>query len=51
MTMTVNLPERVRIRLADPERLSQLFDNVLENSKRYTDPGGQVKIGLECGQE
>jgi two-component system sensor histidine kinase BaeS len=29
---------------ADPDRLRQLFANVLENSLRYTDTGGNVRI-------
>jgi two-component system sensor histidine kinase BaeS len=31
---------------ADGERLNQLFTNVLENSLRYTDRGGELVIGL-----
>ncbi|HUJ18844.1 MAG TPA: ATP-binding protein [Nitrospirota bacterium] len=31
---------------ADRERLNQLFTNMLENSLRYTDPGGDLVIGL-----
>lgn len=30
--------------LGDPDRLLQLFDNLMQNSCRYTDKGGQVKI-------
>jgi two-component system sensor histidine kinase BaeS len=33
---------------ADRERLNQLFMNVLENSLRYTDPGGELVISLAC---
>lgn len=29
---------------ADPQRLSQLFSNLLENTLRYSDPGGQLHI-------
>lgn len=36
-----------RLRLStDPERLHQLFANLLANSLRYTDPGGRVEITL-----
>ena len=37
---------------ADPARMKQLFANLLENSLRYTDEGGQVKIsaGIEATQ-
>jgi two-component system sensor histidine kinase BaeS len=29
---------------ADPNRLLQLFTNLLSNSQRYTDPGGRVEV-------
>jgi two-component system sensor histidine kinase BaeS len=29
---------------ADPDRLRQLFSNILENAARYTDPGGKLVI-------
>lgn len=29
---------------ADPDRLAQLFRNLLNNSLRYTDPGGRVRV-------
>jgi len=32
---------------ADPERLGQLFANLLENSLRYTDVGGQLHVKAE----
>ncbi|WP_035061332.1 ATP-binding protein [Andreprevotia chitinilytica] len=33
---------------ADPARLVQLFDNLLQNSVRYTDAPGQLAISLRC---
>ena len=33
--------------LADPDRLQQLFSNLLENSLRYTDSPGQLSIGMK----
>ena len=33
--------------LADPERLLQMFGNLLENSLRYTHSGGELRISLE----
>ena len=33
---------------ADGERLHQLFDNLFENSLKYTDPGGELFVRLEC---
>ncbi len=38
-----NGPVRVR---ADPQRLFQLIANLVENSARYTDPGGKVRVTL-----
>jgi len=38
--------EREILMFADRERLNQLFTNVLENSLRYTDRGGELVIGL-----
>ncbi|MEJ2200322.1 MAG: ATP-binding protein [Desulfuromonadaceae bacterium] len=32
---------------ADPERLQQLFSNLLENSLKYTDSGGRLEIRLQ----
>lgn len=36
--------------LGDPNRLQQLFDNLLTNSFRYTDPGGELRILLREDQ-
>lgn len=33
--------------LADPDRLQQLFSNLLENSLRYTDSPGQLEIRMD----
>ena len=35
----------------DPDRLMQLFTNLLENSLRYTDAGGGLTISLRTGAE
>lgn len=32
---------------ADPDRLSQLYRNLLSNSLHYTDPGGRVRISVQ----
>ena len=31
---------------ADPQRLLQLFNNLLENVVRYTDPGGRLRVSV-----
>src|SRR5690606_37394398 len=36
--------ERKLVCHADPDRLRQLFNNLLENTLRYTDTGGQLVI-------
>ena len=37
--------------LADPDRLRQLITNLLENSCRYTDPGGCHRISAEIAND
>ncbi len=34
--------------IADPDRLHQLFVNLLTNSYRYTDAGGKLQIWIGC---
>lgn len=41
-------PHGNAIVFSDAMRLSQLFVNLLENSLRYTDPGGKLCISSEC---
>jgi two-component system sensor histidine kinase BaeS len=35
----------------DPDRLNQLFNNLMENSLRYTDDGGQLEVETELRQQ
>lgn len=44
ITLSVACDEPCPMVLADPQRLTQLFTNLLENSLRYTHEGGRVKI-------
>ena len=39
-------PDRVAVR-GDPQRLEQVFKNLLINAAKYTGPGGRVQIGVE----
>jgi two-component system sensor histidine kinase BaeS len=43
ISLSSQLPEQARI-FGDPDRLMQLFNNLLENSLRYTDEGGVLEI-------
>jgi two-component system sensor histidine kinase BaeS len=47
ISLTSSLPREGTLAVnADPNRLQQLFTNLLENSLRYTDPGGRVEVGM-----
>ncbi|WON75825.1 two-component system sensor histidine kinase BaeS [Serratia sp. UGAL515B_01] len=46
LTIITQLPQQATL-FGDPDRLNQLFNNLLENSLRYTDAGGKLEIGLE----
>lgn len=43
LNIRLELPEQARV-FGDSDRLMQLFNNLLENSLRYTDPGGELLI-------
>ncbi len=50
ISLTPDFPrEREIVMLADRERLNQLFVNLLENSLRYTNAGGNLVVGLSAG--
>ena len=42
--LTVTLPGQPVFLHADPTRLSQIFSNLLNNSAKYTEPGGEIQI-------
>lgn len=46
LTLHYALPDSMTI-FGDPDRLMQLFNNLLENSLRYTDSGGGLHISAE----
>ncbi len=50
-TIAMTLPERPCELHADPARLAQVFANLLNNSSKYTDPGGQIFLSacLDAG--
>ena len=43
LNLRLELPEQARV-FGDSNRLMQLLNNLLENSLRYTDPGGELLI-------
>ena len=46
LEIVTHLPPQAPL-FGDPDRLNQLFNNLLENSLRYTDAGGRLEIGAE----
>jgi len=50
LSIRLALPDNVAI-FGDGDRLMQLFNNLLENSLRYTDVGGQLLISGEVSQQ
>ncbi len=47
----ITVKEKPVILLADPERMGQLFGNILQNSLRYTQKPGKMKIWLDRSDE
>lgn len=48
--ITLNVPSNLLIQ-CDGQRIRQVFDNLLENAVRYTDPPGQIELtGLDNGE-
>ena len=43
VTVTVRCPQDLTVR-ADPDRIRQVVDNLLENAARHSPPGGQVTL-------
>lgn len=46
LTLQLSLPDSIQM-FGDRDRLMQLFNNLLENSLRYTDSGGKLHISAE----
>lgn len=50
LQINISLPKSNRGEIminGDAERLSQVFDNLFQNSLRYTDPGGLIKVDVK----
>ncbi|MCL1939447.1 MAG: ATP-binding protein [Desulfovibrionaceae bacterium] len=44
LSLEADLPDAPVTVMADPARIAQVLRNVLENSLRYTDPGGCIRV-------
>ena len=49
--LTVRVPASAPRVLADPVRLVQVFENLLSNASKYTDPGGAIDVDVEDAGE
>jgi len=49
LNLETELPAEPMVLRADARRLQQLLTNLLENSCRYTDPGGRIKLVCTAG--
>lgn len=48
LSVSIDISDTCKKISGDAQRLSQLIDNLLQNSVRYTDQGGTIEIGLLC---
>jgi len=48
LTLNIQLPTHPIMLQGDSTRLRQLLDNLLENSLKYTDPGGRVDVTMQA---
>jgi signal transduction histidine kinase/DNA-binding response OmpR family regulator len=46
--ISISLPNQPVRLLADPARLEQILANLLNNAAKYTDPGGRIRLEVEC---
>lgn len=46
--VSIALPTEPVYLYADPVRLTQIFDNLINNACKYTEPGGRIRLTAEC---
>jgi PAS domain S-box-containing protein len=51
LQLDLQLPQTPVWTSADPTRLNQILDNLLENARKFTDPGGRVTVRLSVGTD
>ncbi|WP_414446950.1 ATP-binding protein [Burkholderia sp. 22PA0099] len=51
IALDTKVPAEPALMSGDPHRLAQLLQNLLENSLRYTDPGGAVQVAVTARGE
>lgn len=49
LALNAVMPSAPVVVYADADRLAQLFDNLLDNSGKYTDAGGTIEVSIESG--
>jgi signal transduction histidine kinase len=45
--LSLRLPDSAPVVFADGVRLAQVFENLLSNASKYTDPGGVIEVAVE----
>ena len=51
LTLTLDVAAELPPLFADPLRLEQVLNNLLENAVKYTEPGGQIRVRAACAGE